>query len=55
MRVLILQVKIKKYFVILNPLSCSEKEYCTFPEENKIINTSIIMSKEKVEGQWKIY
>ena len=41
--------------VILNPLSCSEKEYCTLPEENKLINTSIIMSKEKVEGQCKIY
>ena len=50
-----LQEKGNNISVILNPYSCSEKEYCTIPEENKIINTSLIMSKEKVEGQCKIY
>ena len=41
--------------IILNPFSCSEKEYCTLPEENKLINSSLIMKKVSMEGQCKIY
>lgn len=41
--------------VILNPNSCNEKEFCTLPEENKLINTSLIMENENLIGQCKIY
>ena len=41
--------------IALNPYSCSEKEYCSLPEENKLINTSLIMQKVLIEGQCKIY
>ena len=45
----------KNISIILNPYICSEKEYCTLPEENKLINTSLIMNNIKLEGQCKIY
>ena len=45
----------KNISVILNPYSCSEKEYCTLPEENKLINSSLIMNNINLEGQCKIY
>ena len=39
----------------LNPDSCHEKEYCSLPNENKIINTSLIMERTSLEGQCKIF
>ena len=41
--------------IILNPYACSEKEFCSLPEENKLINTTLIMNKVLMEGQCKIY
>ena len=39
----------------LNPNSCNEKEYCSLPNEQKLINTSLIMERKYLEGQCKIF
>ena len=39
----------------LNSNSCHEKEYCSLPGENEIINASLIMENSKIEGQCKIF
>ena len=41
--------------ILLNPNSCHEKEYCSLPNENKIINASLIMERPHLEGQCKIF
>ena len=35
----------------LNPNSCNEKEYCSLPNEQKLINSSLIMERKYLEGQ----
>ena len=39
----------------LNPNSCHEKEYCSLPNEQNLINTSLIMERKYLEGQCKIF
>ena len=39
--------------IILNPLVCSEKEYCY--TNNNEINTDLIMSRKNIEGQCEIF
>ena len=39
----------------LNPNSCNEKEYCSLPNEQKLINSSLIMERKYLEGQCKIF
>ena len=41
--------------VELNDEVCHLKEYCSLPEENKIINASLIMQRQYLEGQCKIF
>lgn len=50
-----LQENGKNISINLNPYSCSEKEYCSLPNENKLINSSLILERENLEGQCKIY
>ena len=39
----------------LNSNFCSDKEYCSLPNKNGIINSSLIMENSKIEGQCKIF
>ena len=41
--------------IILNPNSCNENEFCSLPDQNKLIDTPLIMENEYLEGQCKIY
>ena len=43
----------KNISIILNPLICSEKEYCI--TENNIMNTNSIMNNKNIEGQCEIF
>jgi hypothetical protein len=45
----------KNITIDMNPISCTENEYCSLPHENEIINPSLIMERRELEGLCKIY